>query len=160
MTDKIKAILIFEILGAPKEHIVKALDEHVSVLGKDKGIFIIRKKIHEPKEIENEGPKGLYTTFAEVEIVVDGLDLLFMIVHNMLPSSIDIIEPESMNLKNHQANSILSDLTLKLHRYDEVAKTILLERNSLNNRIKELEEKLGLKSNQKESNKKKVKKKS
>ena len=54
MAQKIRVLLIFEILGRPPEHIKKSLDEFVSTLGDKKGIEIVSKTIHEPKPIEDK----------------------------------------------------------------------------------------------------------
>lgn len=142
MVDNIRVFFIFEILGTPADYIKKALEEFVNKLGQHKGITIINKKIHEPKECEKEGGKDLYTTFAEVEVSVENINLLFGIVHNMLPSNIEIFEPKEFYIKNFELTSILSDLVIKLHKYDEVAKVISIERKNLLDKIKELEEKI------------------
>ena len=49
MTE-IKALFIFEILGKPAEHIKKSLEELIDKLGKQKGIQIIKKQIHNNKQ--------------------------------------------------------------------------------------------------------------
>lgn len=139
--EKIRALFIFEILGTPKEHIKNALDEFVSKIGEQKGIYIEKKKIHEPKPCEKEEMKDLFTTFAEVEVSIDDLNLLFAIVLNMLPSHVEILGPDEIKIKNFEISPILSELAIKLHRYDEVAKILALERNNLMNKIKELEPK-------------------
>ncbi|MFA5856200.1 MAG: hypothetical protein WC867_02510 [Candidatus Pacearchaeota archaeon] len=158
MSEKITAILVFEILGKPADHLVKALNDYVDSLASVKGIKIEKKRIFEPKAIEEEG-SDLFTTFAEVEIIFDDLNLLFSLVHNRLPSSIEIIKPENLNIKNFELNDILSDLTIKLHKYDEVAKTIVLEKNTLIQKIQELEGKNEEHINKKEKNIKNSKKK-
>jgi hypothetical protein len=131
MTQKIRAVLIFEILGRPPEHIKQALDDFVSQLDKQKGISLESKTIHEPKLIEEKDSKDLYTTFAEVEVLLDNINSLFLIVLNMLPSSIEIIQPEELSLSNHDLSLTLNELTVRLHRYDEVAKTLTMERENL-----------------------------
>jgi hypothetical protein len=140
--NKLKSRFIFEILGRPPEHIKLSLEGFINKLGEQKGIKIINSKIHEPKPVENENSNDLFTTFAEVELETDNLNAVFGIVLNMLPAHAEIIEPEELRLNNFDLSFILSDLSVKLHKYDEIAKGVLLERNSWINKIKEMEQKI------------------
>lgn len=136
--NKIRTLFIFEILGKPAEHIVKSLEKMIDELGKQKGLEIVRKKIHEPKLIkdnENKEEKkqiieeGLYSTFAEVEIVCENLKLIISIVLNMLPSHVEILEPSDFIIRNSDLSDLMTELTIKMHKYDEVTKVLMLERN-------------------------------
>ncbi len=70
---------MYEILGRPPEHIKQALENFVENLGKQEGIEIINKKVHEPHTLEKKDEKGnvietvkdLFTSFAEVELLID-----------------------------------------------------------------------------------------
>jgi len=149
MEDKIKALFIYEILGKPPEHIKKSLEDLIDNIGNNPGIKILNKKVHEPhlvEEKEKEGKKvdveGLYSSFAEVEMELDNLDLIFLLVLNTLPSNIEILEPRELRLKNFNLSSVLSSLAIKLHKYDEVAKVLSLERGQLINKLKEMDAKI------------------
>ena len=115
-TDKIKALFVFEVMGRPPEHLKEALENHVKTLGENKGIEITRKEIHEPKPVEKEGAEGLFTTFAEVEVVVDNVNLIFEITLNMLPAHAEILEPADIKLKNFDLSGVISNLSIKLHK--------------------------------------------
>ena len=167
MSEEIRALLIYEILGKPPEHIEKTLNEFIDKLGENKGINITQRKVHEAHVFEKKDEKGelektdLFTTFAEVEIEADDLNLIFMIVVNMLPANIEIIEPTLIRITNFDLSQTLSELTIKLHRYDEVAKALTMERYALIGKLKEMQKKikeLELKIEDKEEVKKKSKK--
>jgi hypothetical protein len=74
------------------------------------------------------------------------------------------------NLKNFELNEIVNELTLKLHKYDEITKNLALEKNILLNKLKEIQAKKPLyqmnltenlnKTNNENKNSKKKKKKS
>ena len=144
MAEKVKALLIFEILGKPPEHIVITLEQLIDRLGENKGIKVTDRKVHEPHPVERKDDKGdiidkvegLFSTFAEVEVEVDGLNLLLLIAFNMLPSCIQILEPAEFRLKNFELTNLLSEIVVRMHKYDEIAKAILIERDGL---VKELE---------------------
>ena len=144
MANKIRAMFIFEILGRPAEHIKTTLSQLVDKLGEFPGIKIDKKKVHEAKPVEQEGVKDLFTTFAEVEILGDNIEAITNIVFNAMPSHVEIIEPEHIEINNFDLSNFLSSLTIKLHRYDEIAKTITMERNFLAGKLKELQDKTGV----------------
>ena len=139
---KIKALFIFEIMGKPPEHLKTALEEYIKKLGENKGVNVTRKEIHEPKPVEKEGGEGLFTTFAEVEVIVDNLNLIFEITLNMLPAHAEIIEPDNIILKNFDLSGVISNLSIRLHKYDEIAKTITIEKSILLKRLEEMQEKI------------------
>jgi len=139
---KIKALFIFEVMGRPPEHLKKSLEEYLKKLGENKGVNVIRKEVHEPKPLEKQGAEGLFTTFAEVEVIVDDLNLIFEITLNMLPAHAEIIEPGDIKIKNFDLSSVISNLSIKLHRYDEIAKAITMEKNILIRRLQEMQERI------------------
>jgi hypothetical protein len=141
MAEEIRARFIFEMLGAPAEHLKETLEKFVESLGEVKGIEIKEKKLHEPKKIE-ESKGDLFTNFAEVELTIENLRLLIGLVMNRLPSSVEIIEPEALKLNNFDLSSALSELVTKLHRYDEVAKVMTINSHKFKNKIKELQDRI------------------
>ena len=160
MANNIKALFIFEIMGRPPEHIKNTLGELVDKLGEQKRINIIRKEVHEPKPVEKEGATNLFTTFAEVELIADNLSLIFDIALNMLPSHVEILEPKELEFKNFDLSSVVSNLCVKIHRYDELAKISLMEKNSLIGQLKQAQEKIdNLEKGIKKGEKKKIKRK-
>jgi len=133
MDRKINAVLMIEILGKPAEYITETLSNMVDNLSKEKNVNLVNKKIEEPKEVPDQG--DIFTTFAEVEVETEIYDLMLLIFKYM-PSHIDIVTPEEVRVKNSDFNIFLNELTRKLHRYDEIAKTVLLERQILAKKIK------------------------
>lgn len=144
MADKIRAMFIFEILGRPPEHIKETMSQLVDKLAELPGIEIDKKTVHEPKPIKEENAdkgenaSGLFTTFAEVEILGSDLNSLINVIFYAMPSHVEIIEPEEIRFKNFEMSNLLSDLTVKMHRYDEIAKALTIERNMLIGKLKEL----------------------
>ena len=138
--DKIRAMFIFEILGKPAEHIKKTMEDFIDKLMELPGIEVSNRKVHEPKKFEKD--PSLFTTFAEVEVLGKDINNIIALVFYGMPSHVEIIEPEQLILKNFDLSSLLSTLTTKLHRYDEIAKAITIERNILINKLKELQGKI------------------
>ncbi|MFH1710812.1 MAG: hypothetical protein ABH840_00705 [Nanoarchaeota archaeon] len=133
--DKIKAIMIFEIMGKPPEYILETLKEILGKLGGEKGVSVLSKKIHEPKPVENS---DVFTSFAEVEIEIGGLQRLMTILFAYMPANVDILSPSEFRLKNFDLSGSCNEILAKLHNYDSVAKTLLYERNNLVNQLNQL----------------------
>ncbi|MEN9626229.1 MAG: hypothetical protein RL557_557 [archaeon] len=158
MNEKIRVLVIYEILGRPADHIKVSLEQLIDRIGENPGIKIIERKVHEPHLVEEKKDNSkklnvegeVFSTFAEVEMELDNLMLVFSLVMNTLPSNIEIIQPEELRLRNFDLSAVVSDLTIKLHRYDEVTKAMLIEKNQLINLIEEMDKNirsLGGKSN-------------
>jgi hypothetical protein len=133
---KITAVLIFEIIGKPKEHLVQTLDSIIKKIGEEKGVEVKEKKVKEPVLMKNQ--KEFYTTFAEVEVEVDEILYIAMLMFKYMPAHIEVVSPEIISLTNNGWGEILSELTRRLHRYDEVARIIKSEKNILEKKLREL----------------------
>jgi len=140
MTEKIQAALILEILGRPAEYVKEILSKIIEKLGNEKNVRLLDKRIAEPKEVEGE--ENVFTSFAEVEIETN-LQTLMLLIFAYMPSHIDIITPEDLRIKNSDMNLFLNELTRKLHQYDELAKTLMMERQIIAKQIQEGKIKLG-----------------
>ena len=144
MAQKIKAVMMYEMMGRPKEHLKKSLEEFIDKIAEGKNIEITKKEIKEPVAVEMEKKlsQELFTTFAEIEFEFETLNQVFQVVMNTLPANIEILEPTEMRLKSFEASTILSEMAVKLHQYDEVAKVITMEQNMLVGKVKELQAKV------------------
>lgn len=140
--QEINALLILEVLGRPKEHIVSALTQLVEQLNQEKGVKVLAKNIKEPRELKQEEQsaqaqqQGLYVTFAEVEIQVMSLFDLVGIMFKYMPSHVEILSPEDISSTNADWNDMLNDLTRRLHAYDEVARVMQMENAILKSQLK------------------------
>lgn len=133
---KIHAFMIFEILGRPKETVSEALETVITKLGSEKGVKINHKTLHEPITVKDS--KDVFTAFAEVEVEMDSMANYFGIIFAYMPSSVEIIEPEKLNISNADLNDLAHVLIQRLHNYDAVVKHVQLERIRLLEKIKEI----------------------
>jgi len=101
----------FEVVGNPKEHVENSIRDFMANLEKDQEIHIITKEIGEAEELEG----GLFSTFADTEMVVDKLDKFNWMCVNFLPSNIDIIAPEELRIKDKDLTNWFNDILSKLH---------------------------------------------
>lgn len=135
MAEKIRAIMIFEIMGKPAEFIKESLIGIMDKLAKEKGITVINRKIQEPKKLEDA---EIFTTFSEAELEVDSIQRMIILMFQYMPAHIEIISPNEVKIKNFDLCSVCNDLMARLHAYDDMAKTVLFEKNNLVRQMQEL----------------------
>lgn len=138
----VRAIMIIEMAGRPATHLTKSLEEHVGVLRDVKDAEVHEIKVSEPRAIarENEGQKSddkeggealdghdsgepeMFTAFAECDIEMPSFARLSETMFDFMPSSIEVIEPSSVDLSMSEATDLLNNISGRMHRYDEIAK--------------------------------------
>jgi len=138
-TKKITAVMILEIIGKPAEHLVETLEKITEEMGNEKGVEINNKKINEPTEMKDR--KDFFMTFAEIEIEVEEVLQLAILMFKYMPAHVEIVSPESIILTNNEYGDVLSELTRRLHKYDEVARVVQMEKDILEKKLKDVLEK-------------------
>jgi hypothetical protein len=136
-TKKIRASMIIEVLGKPKEHVEETLKGIVIKIGEEKGVEVKSSKVNEPKELEGK-QAGFFASFAEIEIEVEEMMKLVGIMFNYMPSHFEIISPELIALTNNSWADILTTITQKLHGYDEIARITQIEKQILEKKLREI----------------------
>jgi len=117
---KITLRVIIEIMGSPKDHVEKTMQ---LVLEKFKKEYKVNKEeLNEATQL-----KQFWSTFVEIEAEIDNLDQLTSVCFDYLPSSIEVIEPTNLEIKNQVISDLMNDLLAKLHRYDMVMKNLNAE---------------------------------
>jgi len=133
---KIKAIIVLDVIGKPPEHLAEVLNKVIGEIDKEKGVNVLGKNIKEPRPLkENE---SFFTTFAEVELEVEEILNLVIVMFKFMPAHLEIVSPEIIAISNNSWSDILSELTRRMHGYDEVARMLQHENNLLRKKLEEL----------------------
>lgn len=127
---EIKARMVVEALGTPKETLSRALKAIIGGIEDRKDVEVTKKEIAKPEKIKNS---FLYSGFIEFECKVKDFQTLLGLILDFLPSVVEIIEPDSISMPSVELQPILNDLISKLKRYDNnikalIAKTVILEK--------------------------------
>ncbi len=127
----IVARCIVEILGAPKEYIVKMLREHVEKV-KQEGVDIQIEKYAEPVPQDK-----LFTQFVELQIAFKNLRQLLDFCFDSMPSTVEIMSPEKLSLDMSVFEDFINDFQGKLHHTDMMLKGLqaqkqILDKNAIN----------------------------
>ncbi|HNZ51788.1 MAG: hypothetical protein BWY36_00136 [Candidatus Diapherotrites archaeon ADurb.Bin253] len=132
----ISSTIILEIIGRPAEQLVTTLEGLIKKMGEEKGVKVTNKKINEPVLIKDT--KDFYTTFAEVDLEVEDILYLAIIMFKYMPAHVEVVEPELIALTNNGWTDILSELTRRLHGYEEVARVLQFQNSEMQKKLKEL----------------------
>lgn len=135
MDKKIDAVFILEILGRPPEFLTETLNNIIKKMGEEKGVKIKNSKINQPVLLKDQ--KDFYTSFAEIEIEAEDIFSVVILMFKYMPAHIEIISPQHISLTNAEWGDILSELTRRLHGYEEIARIMQNEKLILENKLRE-----------------------
>jgi len=117
---KVVSKVIVEVVGKPKEHVDKVINEIVKNVEAKDDIKLLTSKIFEPASVEND----LFSGFCELEIETPNLRRLMEFSFDFMPSSIEILEPKEVLFDTVDIQDLMNDLLARLHQYATVIKTL------------------------------------
>ncbi len=125
-----------EVLGKPKEHLEQVADLLLKRISEEKLLKISDVQKHPVEKVEES--ETLFSTVLEFEVEFKDNEALFLFLLNYMPSSLEIYEPEQLNLDLHSFNSLITDLLGYFHEFDKFVKTKVEENKLLNQKIDQL----------------------
>ena len=124
---------IIEMLGKPKEHVDETLKKYIEHIKNSIDIEILKQDFAEVKESKEN--KGFWASFVELELLVKNFPTLIGFCFDFMPSSIEIIAPTELKLKETQLSNIMNDLQGKLHKLDMMVKQLNTENQFIKNNL-------------------------
>lgn len=119
MSKKLMIRAIMEILGSPKDHVEKTAKLVLDKVKERSDIELIKSYISDSKQV-----KQFWSCFVEVEMRIENIDKLIGFCFDFMPSSIDILEPSTLEMPAREVNGFINDLMARLHRYDMFLKNL------------------------------------
>jgi hypothetical protein len=105
------AQVAFELIGNPKDYVEKTIQTYLNNIKNDSQIKILNEEFGEAEQLEG----GLWSTYADTEMLFDNLDKLNWLCINFMPASIEIIAPEELRFSDKDLTDWFNDLLSKLH---------------------------------------------
>lgn len=109
-TKKVVARVIIEIVGKPEKHVKNALGLVIDQIKVEEGFKVTEEKTFDPKKTEN-----YFSTFSEMVIEFEKPAMIIGFCFDYMPSSLEIIEPEYLDLRSAELAGLLNDLLTRLH---------------------------------------------
>ena len=125
MKEKIVAKVVIEIVGSPKEHVEATIRKYMDQI-KD-NFNVINHELYDAEELKDKKYNGMFSSFVDLEIEFDDFKKVIGLCFDYMPSSIDIIKPDKINIETKHFMDILNDLTAKLHSLDMRVKNLVAE---------------------------------
>lgn len=119
---EIKAKIIIELLGSPKEYIEETMKKVLSELKTRKGINILHEETSEAEKLEK-----FYSIFCDIELKCDDISNLLGICFDFMPSSVEIISPENLTFESKKIEDLLNDLLARLHQESMIIRNLHAE---------------------------------
>ncbi|MBI1936256.1 hypothetical protein HYS31_07505 [Candidatus Woesearchaeota archaeon] len=113
----IRCRTIIEVLGKPKEHVEASLNEYTKHIREDSELVVLNEESSETVERGH-----LWSKFAELDLVIKGTGKLISFCFEYMPSSLEVVKPESLMMQNSELSGFLNDLQARLHNVDMVVK--------------------------------------
>ena len=113
----IRCKAIIEVLGKPKEHVEDSIKDYIIHIKNDNELVILNEEFSEVKE-----QNSMWSQFVEIDLVVKGFGKLIGFCFQYMPSSIEVVKPESVMLSDRNISDLFNDLQGKLHSVDMVVK--------------------------------------
>tara|TARA_Y100000294_G_scaffold177771_1_gene204740 strand:+ start:1121 stop:1603 length:483 start_codon:yes stop_codon:yes gene_type:complete len=135
-TKGMKVAIIIEVIGKPPKHLTETLNNIIKQIDEEKGVVVKGKKINEPTLMKDH--KDFYMSFADIELEIEEVVQLVILMFKYMPAHVEIISPELIALTNNSWSDILSELSRRLHGYDEVARVIQVEKGILEKKLREV----------------------
>ncbi len=105
--------LIIEMLGAPKEHVESTLKNFIDKLRKEEDVKVLKEDFTDAEKKDK-----FFAAFVEVELLVKGVDRFSWVCFDYMPSSVEILDPESFNFEALNFAQFMNDLMARLHNMD------------------------------------------
>ena len=122
----VRCKVIIEVLGKPKEHVEKSIRLYVDKIKEDSDLILLKSDFADCEEKD-----GFWATFVELEMVVKGIRKLIAFCFDYMPSSVQVLKPESYNLSRAMIEDFANDLQARLHQVDMIIKQLKNENDFL-----------------------------
>ena len=121
---------LVEIAGFPESHVNEIMEKIIEKLEKENGIKIIKKNVGKAEKV-----KEMYSSFADLELDVDNLQVLMGFCFDYTPTSIEIVDIKELTFKVKELTNSLNDMLAKLHQYNYLVTNIHAENTVLKQKL-------------------------
>jgi hypothetical protein len=115
----IKASAFIEVMAVNEKTTESALKNHVEKIKAEDGIEVYKEDFDEPEKVENPPKKvdKAYSQIVEIEFLISSVKNLITFTFMYGPSSVEVIEPEEVELKMGELQDIANTIAALVHQY-------------------------------------------
>lgn len=123
--EKIKANMVVELVGSPKEHVEETMSHIIDKLKNEEGVKLIKETTY--KAEQNENIKPMWSTFSDVSVETKSMKKLMDLCFDYMPSSVEITSPEKLDMSCEECAYLFNELLAQLHHFSFAAKQLAAE---------------------------------
>ena len=115
----IRSRMTFEVMAAEKKTTTDALSNHIQKLKTAPDNEVVAEKFEEIVEV-SPPPIDVAQAFsqvAEVEILSQSVESMLLVVVTFAPSSVEVLEPENLQISFSTIQSVMNTISDLMHRY-------------------------------------------
>lgn len=116
---KIKTNIIIEVLGSPKDHVNETLNLLIKRLKEDIKLSVAKTKVFDAVPVEKT---PMWTGFVEAEVHFKKFEDLTGFCFDYYPSSIEIVEPEKVDINAPELSMLFNDIAARLHKTHKIVR--------------------------------------
>lgn len=129
-----RIMMIQEIAGFPEKHVIESMDVMNDKLVHMPSVEVLDRKVHETKEVT----QGVWSMFAEIELLVEDFPTLLLVIMDFMPSSVEIIAPlDKITFEVGELTGAINDIIGKLHHLDATSKKYFAAAKVLERKLNE-----------------------
>lgn len=123
----IRVSVIFEVVGKPQKHVEETIKAYITNIKTNQEIKVIKEE-YEPAE---DAGDDLFSTVAEVEMMLENMEKLTWLAINFSPASIEVIEPATLTIEQKEITHWMNDLLSRLHEMGMIQKAVRSQSETL-----------------------------
>ena len=124
---KLSIRAIIEVLGFPQAHVDEVMKKVVEKLKGEEGIKVIKEDVSPAEVVKQE----MFSSFVDVEVEIDGLEKLNYFCFHYLPSSVEVLDVESIDVSGREFTNYLNDMLATVHQYNMMLANLRAENKVL-----------------------------
>ncbi len=125
---------ILEMVGKPKEHVEATFAEYIANMKKSLKYEVLADTVHEVIPVDDS--ENLFSSFAEVEVLVKNMGALYDFCFECMPASVDVIAPSELKLRPSEASASVNDLLGRIHQVDLQSKQMVQQNLILSQNVR------------------------
>jgi len=118
----IKSSMIIEVLATSETAARTALEKHIRQMEKENGVLVYKKEWSDFRKVDRpfRDIEVAYSYIVDLELLTQNFERLVYLVMNYGPTSVEILEPQSIKMDMGEAQGILISVADIIHKFAQM----------------------------------------
>ncbi|MBI5390727.1 hypothetical protein HZB02_04505 [Candidatus Woesearchaeota archaeon] len=129
-TKKVQARIVLEMMGSPQDYVEQTFKKVIEAVKAEQKYTVLHEN-----NFPAEQKEQFWSIFSEMEMEFKDLAVLMGFCFDYMPSSVEIIEPQTLPMKAGDVSGLLNDLQAHLHKLEMLMKNLSAQNKVLNTNL-------------------------